>query len=84
MLSSRRYFAEVREWAVRLYFDYREEFLSDWVAMGSIAEKLGITPETLRKWVRRVEAYRGQRLSDRAFNQARKKIASGDLTYDRA
>jgi transposase len=44
-----------------LYFDHREEFSSDWSAMCSIAEKLGITPETLRKWVRRVEVDQGQR-----------------------
>ena len=46
MPRNRRYSAEVRERAVRLYFDHREEFSSDWSAMGSIAEKLGITPET--------------------------------------
>ncbi len=58
--SNRRYSAEVRERAVRLYFDHGEEFSSDWAAIGLIAKKLGITPEMLRKWVRRVEVGRGQ------------------------
>jgi len=52
---------EVRERAVRLYFDHRGEFSSDWAAMCSIAVKLGVTPETLRKWVRRVEVDQGHR-----------------------
>ena len=52
---------EVRERAVRLYFDHRGEFSSDWAAMCSIAVKLGVTPETLRKWVRRVEVDQSQR-----------------------
>lgn len=61
MPSNRRYSAEVRERAVRLYFDHRVEFASDWSAMRSITEKLGITPETLRTWVRRVEVEQGDR-----------------------
>ena len=61
MPSSRRYSVEVRERAVRLYFDHRGEFSSDWAAMCSIAVKLGVTPETLRKWVRRVEVDQGHR-----------------------
>ncbi len=60
MPSNRRYSAEVRESTVPLYFDQREEFLSDWAAIGSIAKKLGITPKTLRKWVRRIEVDRDQ------------------------
>ncbi len=42
MLSNRRYSVEVRERTVWLYFDHREGFLSDWVAIGSIAEKFGM------------------------------------------
>ena len=42
---------EVRERAVRLYFDHRGEFASDWAAMRSIGEKFGIAAETLRLWV---------------------------------
>jgi transposase len=44
-----------------MYFDHREDFSSDWSAMTSIASKLGLTPETLRKWVRRAEIDDGQR-----------------------
>ena len=32
-----------------------------WAAIVSIAEKIGCTPETLRKWVRRVEVDTGRR-----------------------
>ena len=51
MPSNRRYSAEVRERAVRLCFDHRGEFSSDWAAMRSIGEKFGIAAETLRLWV---------------------------------
>jgi transposase len=61
MPRSTRYSPEVRERAVRMYFDHREHFSSDWSAMTSIASKLGLTTETLRKWVRRAEIDDGQR-----------------------
>ena len=34
---------------------------SQWAAIGSIAEKIGCTSETLRKWVRQAERDEGRR-----------------------
>jgi transposase len=52
---------EVRERAVRLVFEHEREYNSQWAAITSIATKLGMTPETLRKWVRRAETDEGLR-----------------------
>ena len=56
-----RYSAEVRERAGRLVFTQEGEHGSQWAAISSIAEKIGCTPETLRKWVRRAERDSGRR-----------------------
>ena len=52
---------EVRERAVRLVFEHREEYDSQWAAIRSIAEKIGVNKETLRMWVRRAEIDGGVR-----------------------
>jgi len=56
-----RYPAEVRERGVRLVFEQQASHESQWAAITSIAGKLGCTPETLRKWVRRAERDTGKR-----------------------
>ncbi len=56
-----RYPAELRERAVRMVVEHRHEYGSEWDAMCSVAEKLGPTPETVRKWVRRWETDTGAR-----------------------
>jgi transposase-like protein len=56
-----RYPVEVRERAVRLVFDSQGQHGSQWAAIGAIAPKIGCTPETLRKWVRRAERDSGKR-----------------------
>ncbi len=61
MNRSTRYSPEVRERAVRLVFEHQGEHASQWAALSSIASKIGCTPETLRKWVRRAETDQGQR-----------------------
>jgi transposase len=44
-----------------LVFEHECEYSSQWAAISSIASKLGMTPETLRKWVRRAETDQGLR-----------------------
>lgn len=51
----------MRERAVRMVFEHQDEYDSQWAAITSVATKLGMTPETLRKWVRRAEIDEGQR-----------------------
>jgi transposase-like protein len=41
--------------------DHRHEYESEWAAIRSIAGKLGMSPETLRLWVRRDEVDSGRR-----------------------
>ena len=56
-----RFPQEVRERAVRMVFDHGSEYGSEWEAICSIAEKIGCSAETLRKWVRRTEVDAGRR-----------------------
>ena len=43
-----RYPDELRERAVRMVFEHQDEYPSQWKAIESIAEKLGVNHETLR------------------------------------
>jgi transposase len=56
-----RYPQEIRERAMRMVAEHRSEYPSEWAAVCSIAGKLGMTPETLRIWIRRAEVDGGQR-----------------------
>ena len=59
--SPGRYPVEMRDRAVRMVFEAEQRDRSQWEAICSVAEMLGPTPETVRRWVRRVEVDEGRR-----------------------
>lgn len=52
---------ELRERAVRMVVEATPAHGSEWEAICSVADKLGPTAETVRKWVRRAEIDGGHR-----------------------
>ena len=50
-----RYSPEVRERAVRLVKESAAEHPSQWAAICSVAEKIGCSAETLRKWIQQAD-----------------------------
>jgi transposase len=71
---SNQFSPEVRQRAVRMVLDHVGDHASQWVAIGSIAGKIGCTAETLRKWVRQAESDQGQRPG--ATSEERERIKS--------
>lgn len=61
MARSTRHPREVRERAVKLVLEHQSEHASQWEAIVSIAGKVGVSSETLRRWVRQAETDAGAR-----------------------
>jgi transposase len=58
---TKKFSSEVRERAVRMVLEHRDEHSSQWAAFVSIAAKIGCTAQTLSNWVRRAERDQGKR-----------------------
>ena len=55
MRKSPKFSPEVLDRAVRMVFEAKDQYPSQWAAIESIAAKIGCTAETLRRWVRQGE-----------------------------
>jgi transposase len=58
---SPRFSPEVRDRAVRMVCEHRDEHASQWAAIVSISAKIGCSAETLRRWVHEAERDQGLR-----------------------
>jgi transposase len=56
----KEYDAETKAKAVRLVRDHREDYASEFEVIRTVAGRLGMNPETLRKWLRQAAVDAGQ------------------------
>mgnify|MGYP003423257255 CR=1 FL=1 len=61
MRKSPKFSPEVQERAVRMVFDAKDQYPSQWAAIESIAAKIGCAAQTLHNWVVQTERDRGER-----------------------
>ena len=55
-----KYDEQTRAKAIRLVTEHVQDYASEWAAITAVAGRLGMNPETLRKWLRQVEVDAGQ------------------------
>jgi transposase len=58
-MPSKRFDENTKVKAVQLVREHADDYDSEWAAMCAISSRLGMTAETLRKWVRQVEVDAG-------------------------
>ncbi len=61
MNKTSKFSPEVKERAVRMVLEHRQDYPSIWSAVESIAPKIGCVPSTLLEWVKRHEVDHGMR-----------------------
>ncbi len=71
MKKTEKFSPEVIERAVRLVFEAKDQYESQWAAIVSIASKIGCSTETLRRWVRQHERDIGQHEGPSTVEQER-------------
>ena len=79
MRKSSKFSPEVIERAVRIVFEAKDEYPSQWAAIESIAGKIGCTTETLRRWVRQQERDTGKREGATTSEQERMKALEREV-----
>lgn len=55
-----RYDQDTKAKAIRLVREHVSDYPSEYAAITAVAQRLGMTPETLRKWIRQASVDEGQ------------------------
>src|SRR5690606_36777724 len=71
MSNQTKFSPEVRERAVRLLKEHRDDYPSIWAPAHSIAPKIGCSADTLTKWVRETEVVDGARAGNTGVENER-------------
>ena len=83
----KKYDEATKSRAVRLVVDHREEYDSEYACIRAVATRIGVGPETLRKWVRQAEIDGGERdgvttATTRENRELRRKVAELEQTVE--
>jgi transposase len=71
-MRASKFSPEVKERAVRMVAECRQDYASQWAAVQAVANKIGCVPQTLLGWIQRTEVDSGQR--DGVTTQERERI----------
>ena len=59
-MPNKRFDENTKARAVRLVREHRDDYDTEWAAIRAISARLGMSAETLRKWVRQAEVDAGE------------------------
>lgn len=82
-----KYDEATRAKAVRLVVEHRDDYDSEWAAITAVASRLGMTGETLRKWIRQAAIDTGEAEgvsteSAKVIREQKRKIAELEQTIE--
>jgi transposase len=84
MAKTQNYSAETRGKAVRLVREHAGDYESEYAAIKAVAGRLGMTAETVRKWIRQAEVDEGKApgVSTEEARALRRKVAELERTIE--
>jgi transposase len=82
-----KYDQETKAKAIRLVREHAGDYPSEYAAITAVARRLGMTPETLRKWIRQAEVDEGRAPgvtteTSREVRELRRKVAELEHTVE--
>jgi transposase len=82
-----RYDQDIKAKAIRLVREHAGDYPSEYAAITAVAQRLGMTPETLRKWIRQAAVDEGQAPgvtseSAREIRELKRKVSELERTIE--